>query len=715
MRTRLADKILGCLIGGALGDTLGRPVEGWDYDRIVAEHGLLDDPFPDWEQQNLKDAFGDVGTDDTSLGQLLCNAYLEKGGRLSAEDYAQAWRDRMDCRGYWFCMRNTFELLTSGYSARSTGAMNMVTGAGLMSVNPIAIFNACDPEQAYLDTLELVGMFQRDLSVLTGAVIAAGMAEAFRPDATPESIVEAAIRVAPAEPLVTYNKRSPDNLRDSLIRAAQVGRQYDDPIELRREAYEKLLQVQPFDPEETTVLTFALILAARGDTRLGIVGGVNMGRDADTLGSLVGQFYGALNGLSSLPAQWVERFMQLPGAQAFVDTGQRMADLVAAKAERETADARLVLSPSAGADSANGGEAIRERVSGCLLGGTAGSMVGRFVGCAAREGRPATQQTVDAFASEATGLPWGEFGTDIAALMMIACKAYIETRGRPAVEDEARVWMREVDPIAFGDGGVEHSPTVDYRRYCLRNTYELLKMGCPPRVVGAMNVPAYVGLNVVGAAAAFNAGDPDQAYLDALCLAALFQRDRGIIVPGVLAAGVAAAMRPGATVDSVIDAACRVAPSTTQTTALPAPVADVHGVLTEAVRLGRACTDAEHLFGAIEQDIVSKHLGVDPLQLLAATFGVFVFSGGDTAHALSTAACGAPNSTDAIAGACGLLCGALGGAGSIPPKWMEVVDTLSGASALRRAAQQMTDLAVARARKQTVLAEQVATMGTHSV
>jgi len=233
--------------------------------------------------------------------------------------------------------------------------------------------------------------------------------------------------------------------------------------------------------------------------------------------------------------------------------------------------------------------------------------------------------------------------------------------------------------------------------------------------VGAMNVPAYVGLNVVGAAAAFNAGDPEQAYLDALCLAALFQRDRGIIVPGVLAAGVAEAMRPGATVDSVVDAACRVAPSTAQTTALPAPVADIHGVLTEAVRLGRACTDADALFAAIERDILTRHLGVDPLHLLAATFGVFVFSGGDTARALSTAACGATNSTDAIAGACGLLGGALGGADSIPPDWMAVVDTLSGAPALHRAAEQMADLAEARAQKQAVLAEQVATMCNPSV
>ena len=333
--TRLYDKTLGCLMAGAIGDTLGRPVEGWDYPAIVERHGVLDDPFPDWEAQRLKDLFGDVGTDDTALGLILCRAYLKKRGRIGPEEYAQAWLDDMNPRSYWYCMANAYELLRSGYSARTVGAMNIVTGSGLMAVNPIGIFNAGDPEQAYIDALELTSMWQRDLSILTGAVLAASMAEAMGPGATVDSVVETAIRVAPSDPFVTYNKRAVNNLRDAVIQAVEIGRKYASPLDLRAEAYEKLLQYQALDPQETMVLTFAVFVAARGDTRLGIVGGANIGRDADTLSSLAGQLYGALNGASSVPSEWVDAFMQLRGAGSLVDLAKQMTGLVNARAKRD--------------------------------------------------------------------------------------------------------------------------------------------------------------------------------------------------------------------------------------------------------------------------------------------------------------------------------------------------------------------------------------------
>lgn len=349
--TQLYDRVLGCLIGGAIGDTLGRPVECWDYPDIVAQHGVLCNPFPEWESAALKEAFGEVGTDDTALGDILCHAYLKKGGRISAEEYAQAWVDEMDPKSFWYCQNNTYELLRAGLSPRSLGALNIVTGSGLMAVNPIGIFNAGDPQQAYLDAVELVSFWQRDLSVLTGAILAASMAAALQPGATVDSVMEATIGVAPAEPFVTYNQRNPDNLRDAVIQAVEIGRKYTDPLELRAEAYDKLLQYQALDPQETLVLTYAVFVAARGDTRMAIVGGANMGRDADTLGSLDGQLAGALNGASSLPQEWMEPFMHLRGAATYVETARKMAALVGKRAGRDVkvADEVLALAGCQGA------------------------------------------------------------------------------------------------------------------------------------------------------------------------------------------------------------------------------------------------------------------------------------------------------------------------------------------------------------------------------
>ena len=37
------NKVLGCLVGGIIGDAMGAPVEGWRYERIVKEKGYIDD------------------------------------------------------------------------------------------------------------------------------------------------------------------------------------------------------------------------------------------------------------------------------------------------------------------------------------------------------------------------------------------------------------------------------------------------------------------------------------------------------------------------------------------------------------------------------------------------------------------------------------------------------------------------------------------------
>ena len=35
----LKDRVLGCMVGGAVGDALGYPVEFWNYDTILNEYG----------------------------------------------------------------------------------------------------------------------------------------------------------------------------------------------------------------------------------------------------------------------------------------------------------------------------------------------------------------------------------------------------------------------------------------------------------------------------------------------------------------------------------------------------------------------------------------------------------------------------------------------------------------------------------------------------
>lgn len=332
--TLLFKKVFGCLAIGALGDTLGRPVENWHYKDIEATYGRLEDPFQTTTGGNRD---FEVGTDDTALSQILCHCYIDKGRPISVEDYGEYWLKEMNPRKFFYCLRNTYELLKMGHSARVTGAFNIVTGSGLMAINPVGIFNACDPDRAYVDGLDMASVVQRDLDMFIPGIIAAAVAEAFRPGATYESVIETAIRVAPSKPIVTFDTRDPDNLQDTLIKAVEVAGRYPDVFSAREGLYEHCLQYHPIDPQEVMALTFGIFRAARGDTKMGVIGGANAGRDADTLASLNGQLYGAMNGIDSAPREWLDGLERSHSYAGLRESAVKMTELVI----RRTADACL--------------------------------------------------------------------------------------------------------------------------------------------------------------------------------------------------------------------------------------------------------------------------------------------------------------------------------------------------------------------------------------
>ena len=78
------DKARGSLAGLAIGDALGRPVEGMSYQDIRAKYGAIDDFV------NLEPA----GSDDTEYALLTAAALLQHGKNITAEDFANVWKTK---------------------------------------------------------------------------------------------------------------------------------------------------------------------------------------------------------------------------------------------------------------------------------------------------------------------------------------------------------------------------------------------------------------------------------------------------------------------------------------------------------------------------------------------------------------------------------------------------------------------------------------------
>ena len=193
------------------------------------------------------------------------------------------------------------------------------------------IFNAGDPERAYVDALDMASLVQRDLDMYVPGIIAAAVAEAFRPDATCDTVIETAIRLAPSQPIVTFDQRDPDNLKDTLIQVIEVADRYSDVFSAREGLYAQCLQYQSIDPQEVFALTFGIFKASRGDTRMAVVGGTNIGRDAETIASLNGQLCGALNGFDSAPAEWIAGLKRSHSYKGLHETAVGMTELPTAR------------------------------------------------------------------------------------------------------------------------------------------------------------------------------------------------------------------------------------------------------------------------------------------------------------------------------------------------------------------------------------------------
>ncbi len=328
----LGDKILGSLLASALGNAMGSPVEGMNYKDIEAKYGRIETILVP-ERLELED--------DNRIGLLLCQAYIEKGGPVIPEDLAKIWLRDLDPKQFFWCIRNSYELLKAGMSPRLTGIFNIVTGSAIMAMAPVGLYNAGDPDRAFVDALQIGYMYQPRLDVECAAVIAACVAEAMKAGSSHRDVVDTAVRFASDEVITTFDDREL-TIRGTLERALDLADGYQDVFEARAGIYDALLQWHPIDPVEVLTLTLCLFKISRGDLVQSVVGGVNIGRDSDTIANLCGALSGAIHGAARIPQGWMDGVSQ-ESLDRFKTVAEKMTELIARKASESRATAEMIV------------------------------------------------------------------------------------------------------------------------------------------------------------------------------------------------------------------------------------------------------------------------------------------------------------------------------------------------------------------------------------
>lgn len=316
-QSTLFNRIYGCMIGGAVGDAMGFSTEGMHYKKIRERYGKVEYPM---QRENTEGwdppVVGLVYTDDTVMKHMVCQAIFESNGRPTIDAVANVWRRTITNHNQWVWWCNTRVVASklqwnSLLPLREVGRDSIPCNDAAMIIGPVGIINAGDPSRAAIEAWDISSLWQNGYSRECAAAMAACHAEALRPEASVESVVETARRFSPT-------------MRPHVDKAMDLVTSSKDAEEFTERYYEACLDDFPnrsywegmgspengwsfgADPLEVCVEALAFFALAEGNGREAIIGAVNFGRDCDTIAGIAAAYCGALNGPKTIPSEWQE-------------------------------------------------------------------------------------------------------------------------------------------------------------------------------------------------------------------------------------------------------------------------------------------------------------------------------------------------------------------------------------------------------------------------
>ena len=324
----LRDKFFGCIAASNIASAMGAAVEGMDYWEIERKHGYLDELLP-YSHYNGRDRMAGTTEDGIERQRLLSTAYIEKERRIDAEDLRRIWLRDIEPENFGKqmepCDEILYRLAEAGMPAREIGSYSDYPGivSFVRSCHPVGLVNAADPETAAKDGMELGSLYQsgRAYGLQWGACYIAALAQATRPEATVQSVIDTALQVVPKEPRALINRGQ---------KLAEEAGSYEELRDAFYDIYDgRGIKYGMSTSQELVPKGFALFKFMEGNPKKTILGAVNFGRDTDCTAAIAAGLSGALRGSEEIPREWIEQVDKATKANEYT---------VSQRSLRETAD-----------------------------------------------------------------------------------------------------------------------------------------------------------------------------------------------------------------------------------------------------------------------------------------------------------------------------------------------------------------------------------------
>ena len=294
MAGELLDQFCGCLLGAAVGDALGMPVEGMTAEEIRAGSGEVRDMIPPAADHFHSGLSPGQYTDDTEQTLILAETLIEAGSfdveRFASKlaSWGRCWTadPRMN-RGVGWTSKTAIQELLGGMGWREAGVATPTCGSAMRAA-PIGLVYHC--------SLDLVARYA-DLQSLPTHSSAAARAGSVA------VAVGVALSILGFAPLRV------------LEMAASASERVDGAFGRRLLLAKELLDLEPEEalaeigtsPMVNETVPAAFFCYARFEPEEGLIAAASAGGDTDTIASIAGALAGAARGSEWIPERWLSR------------------------------------------------------------------------------------------------------------------------------------------------------------------------------------------------------------------------------------------------------------------------------------------------------------------------------------------------------------------------------------------------------------------------